>query len=159
MLFDGEFGELRRGERRGRRTKRAAARRSRSRPDLSQRHESVLARDVGEVETRDPRHGGQSLVAGAAQRFGQRRDGRGLGRPVETADPDVDRMDRPSSDGCHHQVARALDVEPALDRAGVAFGQFDRVGAAEEVRRVQQVDVQRVALDPLAAVEEATKRR
>ena len=50
-----------------------------------------------------------------------------------------------------------LSEQAPLDGGPVALGQFDGVGAAEEVRGVQQVDVERVALDPLAAVEEAAQ--
>jgi len=67
-------------------------------------------------------------------------------------------MDRPAPDGLDDHVAHALEVETTLHRAGVALGQLDRVGAAEEVRGVQQVHVQRVALDPLAAVEKTPER-
>ena len=52
-----------------------------------------------------------------------------------------------------------LSARPRSTALGFALGQLDRVLAAEEVRRVQQVDVQRVALDPLAAVEQPAQRR
>ena len=47
---------------------------------------------------------------------------------------------------------------PTLDDRRVVGGHLDRAGVAEEVRRVQQVDVQRVALDPLAAVEQPAQQ-
>ncbi len=109
---------------------------------------------VGDVESRDPLHGGQGGVAGPAQRLGQGGDGVGVRSAVEAADPDVDRVDGPAADGLHDQVARALEAEAPLHRDPVPFGQLDRVGAAEEVGCVEQVDVEGVALDPFAAVEQ-----
>ena len=63
-------------------------------------------------------------------------------------------MHSTTAHGLHDQVAGALQAETTLHRAPVALGELDGVGAAEEVRRVEQVDVQGVALDPLAAVQQ-----
>ena len=45
-----------------------------------------------------------------------------------------------------------------VDDAGVVAGELDRALVAEEVGCVEHEDVQRVALDPLAAVEEPPQR-
>ena len=50
-----------------------------------------------------------------------------------------------------------LQRQPALDGRGRVPGQLDGAVVAEEVGRVEHVDVERVALDPLAAVEEAAE--
>jgi hypothetical protein len=66
-------------------------------------------------------------------------------------------MDLAAADERHHLVAGSLEREPALDRLRRVAGKLDRALVAEEVGRVEHVDVQRVALDPLAAVEEAAQ--
>ena len=81
-----------------------------------------------------------------------------VGRAVEAADPDVDRVDLAAADERHHLVAGLLQREAALDRRGRVARQLDRAVVAEEVGGVEHVDVQRVALDPLAAVEEPPQR-
>ena len=64
-------------------------------------------------------------------------------------------MHAAATDHLHHPVAGLLRAETAFDQAAVRLRQLDRVLQAEEVGRVQQVGVQHVALDPLAAVEQA----
>ena len=66
-------------------------------------------------------------------------------------------MDLAPADERHHVVARALEREPALDRGRRVAGELDGARVAEEVGRVEHVHVERVALDPLAAVEEAAQ--
>jgi hypothetical protein len=56
------------------------------------------------------------------------------------------------------RVAGFFDPKPALDRGALLIGERDEALASEEVRRCEQVNVQRVALDPLAAVVEAPER-
>ena len=68
-------------------------------------------------------------------------------------------MDRPPTQDGHDPVAEPLEAQAALHDLRVVRGQLDCARVAQEVRGVQQVDVQRVALDPLAAVEEAAQRR
>ena len=50
-----------------------------------------------------------------------------------------------------------LQVQAALDHGAVIARQLERARVAQEVGRVEQVDVEGVALDPLAAVEEAAE--
>ena len=66
-------------------------------------------------------------------------------------------MDRPSAEDRHDPVAGLLEGQSALDGAPVEDRELDGVRHAEEVGSVQQVDVEGVALDPLAAVEQAAK--
>ena len=51
-------------------------------------------------------------------------------------------------------VADLLQLEAALHDVGVVARHLDRALVAEEIGRVQHVDVQRVALDPFAAIEQ-----
>ena len=76
---------------------------------------------------------------------------------VEAADPDGDRVDRPPADERDEVVAGLLEPERPLDEHAVVAGQLDRARVAQEVRGVEEVDVERVALDPLAAVEQAAQ--
>ena len=126
-------------------------------PGRDQGQHLVVVMEVGELEPGRPAHGVQCLVQRDAQLLGQ--GGHlGPGRcPVEAAHPDVDRMDRPAADQLHDRVAGLLQRQPPLDQVAAVFGEGERAGVAEEVGGMQQVDVQGVALDPLAAVEQAAK--
>ncbi len=66
-------------------------------------------------------------------------------------------MDWPPAQDGHDPVAKPLDAQAALDHVRMIRGQLDRTWVAEEVGGMQQVDVQCVALDPFAAVEEASQ--
>ncbi len=76
------------------------------------------------------------------------------GRAVEAADADVDRVDLAAADDRHQGVAGLLHLQALFDDLAVVARHLDGARVAEEVRRVQHVDVQAVALDPLAAVEQ-----
>ena len=110
--------------------------------------------DVGELERGRPPDRVQRQVQRAAQPFG---NGRGLaagGHPVEAADPHVDRVDGAAAHELQQCVAGLLQLQAAFDDVAVIPGEGDRVGVAEEVGGVQQVDVQGVAGDPLPAVQQ-----
>ncbi len=66
-------------------------------------------------------------------------------------------MNGPTTDHLEHLVADLLQLETPFDRAAVEGRELDRAVDAEEVGRMQQVHVQGVALDPLAAVQEAAQ--
>ena len=107
-----------------------------------------------EVETRDQPDGFDRLVT---RTFENRPDAAQLGHRrhlVEPADPHVDRMHRASADQVHQIVAGLLQPQPALDHRRVVRGHLDRPVVAEEIRGVQQEDVQRMAFDPLPAVQQ-----
>ena len=115
--------------------------------------------EVGELEPGCPGHGVQCQVQRDTELLGQGRH-LGPGRcPVEAAHPDVDRMDRPAADQFHDRVSGLLQRQPTLDQSASAAlpCEVERAGVAEEVGRVQQVDVQRVTFDPLSAVEQPAK--
>src|SRR5215212_7673209 len=78
-------------------------------------------------------------------------------RPRKATNPDGNGMDRPPSNQLHELVAGLLEREPGFDRGPMIAGELEAARIAEEVRKVQQVDVQRMAFDPLAAVEEAAE--
>jgi hypothetical protein len=126
-------------------------------PGRDQGQHLVVVMEVGELEPGRPAHGVQGLVQRDAQLLGQ--GGHlGLSRcPVEAADPDVDRMDRPAADQLHDRVAGLLQRQPPLDQVAAVFGEGKRAGVAEEVGGMQQVDVQGVTLDPLSAVQQPAK--
>jgi hypothetical protein len=67
-------------------------------------------------------------------------------------------VDLAAADDAHHLVAGLLHLQGALDELPVVLGELDRARVTEEVGRVEQEDVERVALDPLTAVEETTER-
>src|SRR5262249_11685559 len=79
-------------------------------------------------------------------------------RLVEATDPDVDRVDFASADDAHQFVAGLLQRETLPDYLGVVLGHLERALVAEEVGRVQHVDMEGVALDPFAAVEQPAER-
>ena len=63
-------------------------------------------------------------------------------------------MDLASTDHRDDRVARLLQLQALLGELWVLAGHLDETGVAEEVGRVEQVDVQTVALDPFAAVDQ-----
>ena len=153
VLFDHQVGELGGGdvEAVGRRDPTGL---DRVAPGAPQGDEAIIALDLGEVEPRHPLDGGQSGVEGQVQGLGQGSDPVLGGGAVEAAHLDVDGVDGPTADRLHELVAGPLQRQPAFDGGPVPCRQLDGVGAPEEVRRVKQVDVECVALDPLATVEE-----
>jgi hypothetical protein len=58
----------------------------------------------------------------------------------------------------HQRVARLLQAQRALDDRRMIARHLERARVAEEVGGVEEEHVQRVALDPLAAVQEAAQR-
>src|SRR5437773_1466212 len=78
-------------------------------------------------------------------------------RSRETTDPHGDRMDRPPADEAHDLVADLLEGESGNDRVTVVGRELEGTREAEEVGQMEQVDMEGVALDPLAAVQEPTK--
>ena len=76
---------------------------------------------------------------------------------VEAADPDVDGVDLAAADERHDLVPHLLQGEALGDELRVVLGHVDRALVPEEVGGVEHRDVQHVALDPLAAVEEAAQ--
>jgi hypothetical protein len=67
-------------------------------------------------------------------------------------------VDRPSADHLHDPVPGLLQAEALLDRGPVVLGHVESARIAEEVGKVEQVDVERMALDPFPAVEESAER-
>ena len=63
-------------------------------------------------------------------------------------------MDRPPADQLHDLVPDLLELEPALDDRRVITREVDGVLVAEEVGCMEQVHVEGVTLDPLAAIQE-----
>ena len=118
-------------------------------------HEQIgLALDVGEVELRGPADSVERDLPYRLELVAQAADLRLRGRLVEAADADVDRMDRATADDFEDLVAELLHPQALLDDLAVVGRHLDRARVAEEVRGVQHVDMQRVALDPLSAVEQ-----
>ena len=78
---------------------------------------------------------------------------------MKSADPRVDRVDGSAADRLEDRVAGLLQMQPALEDLAPVLSHRDRILVAEEVRRVQQVDVQRVAGDPFAAVQQPPQGR
>ena len=111
----------------------------------------------GKFEARNPAHRLERGVARRQEPFAQRPELAPGGHAVEAADPHVHRMDRAPADQLEDLVADLLELQPALDDGRVIGREVDRALVAEEIGRVEQVHVQRVALDPLAAVQETTQ--
>ncbi len=91
------------------------------------------------------------------ERLRERGDHLPIGCPVEAAEADVDGVDRPPTDHLHDVVADLLQTQHVRDELGVTVGEFQPGAGAEEVGRVEEPDVQDVALDPLTGVEQPAK--
>lgn len=73
---------------------------------------------------------------------------------MEATESHIDRVDRPATQQFQDRVAGLLEPKAAFDVGTSGAGHVDEAVAAEEVGRVEEVDVQRLALDPLTAVEQ-----
>ena len=121
---------------------------------VSQRDEDIRPFQIRARQRGGPPDGLPGGIAGPAQLIdqgGQIASGR---HPVEPADAHVDGVDLPSPEFANDGVAGLLEPQAAQDVRAVIGRHPDGVGIAEEVRGVQEVDVQGVAFDPLAAVEQ-----
>jgi hypothetical protein len=116
--------------------------------------ELVILLDFRELEARDEPDGLLGELEGADQLRPHREELLGLRAAVEAADPDVHGVDLAAPEDRHERIADLLELEAVLHRLRVLLGEGDGVGEAEEIRRVEEIDVERVALDPLPAVQE-----
>jgi hypothetical protein len=124
-----------------------------------QREEVRAQLALGEVEAGHPAHGLDGVVQRGGElgaEAGQLLAGR---QPVEAAEADVDRVDGAPAEDLDDRVAGLLEPQPALHERAPVAGEGQGVRQPQEVRRVQEVDVQGVALDPLAPVEEPAQLR
>ena len=120
----------------------------------AKRDELVIAFAVREVEACDPPHGSQCGVARPFERLRDCRQVAPARRLVEAAYPHIDGMNLAPAQQGHQLIAGLLESKAALHHAGMGARHLDRPLEAEEVRRVRQVDVQCVAFDPFAAIEQ-----
>ncbi len=67
-------------------------------------------------------------------------------------------MNGPPADGLHDLVAHLLELQASFKDLPLPAGKVDGSVVTEEVRGVQQIDVQGVAFDPLPAVEQPAQR-
>ena len=124
---------------------------------MAQRDELDVAAALAEIEAGHPAHRRGRVVEQPEQRLAQPAQLGAPRRAREAADAGADRVHRAAAEQLDDGVAGLLEAQPALDRGAVPGRQFDHVGAAEVVGRGQHVHVQRVTLDPLAAVVEAAQ--
>ena len=118
----------------------------------------VLGLEVGHLEAARQAHRLERELAGALELLDERAQLARPRRAVEAADADVDRMDLAAADDADQRVAGLLDLQAALDDPAVVARHLDRAVVAEDVGGVEHEHVQRVALDPLAAVDEPAQR-
>ena len=121
---------------------------------VAQRHELVVLLEVGEGERRRERHRLEREVESALEPLLDRPQLLARRHAVEAADPHVDRVDLAAAHERHEVVADLLQLERLLHGVAVVLRHVDGALVAEEVGRVEHVHVERVRLDPLAAVEE-----
>ena len=113
--------------------------------------------EVREVETGHPANEVDSGAVRPRERFRERGDHLAIGSPVEAAETDVDGVDRPPADHLHDLVADLLQPQDVRDELAVTVRELQSGAGAEEVGRVEEPDVQDVALDPLACVQQTAK--
>ena len=121
---------------------------------MPQRNEFVIAFEVRECEGRHPAHGLERGVTRPLQFLGKGRELFLVRHFVEAANSHIDGVDFPAAQQAHDFVAGLFQAQAALHLIRVVFGHADGVFVAEEVGRMQQVDMQRVTLDPFAAVDQ-----
>ena len=125
---------------------------------MAQGDELVVALDPREGKPRHPAHQFDGRLAGAAQLRGQRRQLGTARHPVEAADADVDRVDLAPAEQADDRIAGLLQRQGAAHPLAVLGSHADRVRIAEKIGGVQHVHVQRVALDPFAAIEQTPQK-
>ncbi len=121
---------------------------------MDEGHERLRVVELGRRPRRDEADGGERLLDRGVERRADALEVRGPRGAREAADADRDRVDRPAAQRRDQLVADPLDREALLDDLAVVGGHGERGRVAEEVRGMEQVHVERVALDPLAAVQE-----
>ena len=124
----------------------------------AQRDELEVLLEVGARQAGRPRHRLARELARHLELLDDRGELRARGGAVEAAEADVDRVDLAPADDAHQRVARLLELQRALDDPAVIARHRERAVVAEVVGAVQEEDVQGVALDPLAAVQEPAQR-
>src|SRR6516164_2356017 len=92
------------------------------------------------------------------QRFGKRRQLGAVGHSVESANACIYWMDLAPAKQAQEVVAGLLERQRALHRFAMIARHRNRVRIAEEVWRMQHHNVQRMALDPFATIEQAAQR-
>ena len=115
----------------------------------------VVDRQVGEVEAGDQLERIDGRLQPPFEVGQEGAEGVLAWGTMEPAHGHVDRMDRPAAQHLKDFVADLLHPQALDDDLAVIGGQADAALVAQEIGGVQQVDVQRVALDPLAAVEQS----
>src|SRR6516225_11333414 len=91
------------------------------------------------------------------QRFGKRRQLGAVGHSVESANACIYWMDLAPAKQAQEVVAGLLERQRALQRFAMIARHRNRVRIAKEVWRMQHHNVQRMALDPFAAIEQPTQ--
>ncbi len=122
---------------------------------MAQRHELVIAPALGKIEPRRPAHGFERRVARPFQLLGQRGEFGAARDLVEAPDPHIDRVDLAPAQQRHDLIADLLELQAAAHRVAMIAREIDGALIAEEIRRMQHIDVEHVALDPFAAIEQA----
>ena len=125
----------------------------------AQRDELEVLLEVGARQAGRPCHRLARELPGHLELLDDRGQLRARGGAVEAAEADVDRVDLAPADDAHQRVARLLELQRALDDPAVVARHRERAVVAEVVGAVQEEDVEGVALDPLAAVQEPAQRR
>ena len=125
---------------------------------VTQRDELVVLLEVGKRETGGPAHRILRRRHAPFEIRAQRVEFAAPRQSVETAHAHVDGVDFATADERHEIVADLLQAQPLAHEFRMVAGHFDRAFVAEKIRRVQHVDVQHVALDPFAAIDEPAQR-
>src|SRR5208337_3562076 len=121
---------------------------------MPQRHEFVILLELGEWQPRRPADKVYGYVPGAFQRLGHRCELGARGDAVEAASLDANGMDFASAQDAHEAVAGLFQRETVAHDVTVFARHLDRVGKAEEIRRVQHRHMKGMARDPLAAIDQ-----
>ena len=114
----------------------------------------VGSREVWEVERRQPASGFDSGLQPPLEVRDQGRQLITARSSIEPADGDVDRVNGSAAEHLQQLVAMFLQPQAAIHFVRKIFGHVDAAVVSQKIRSVQQMDVQRMALDPLAAVQQ-----
>ncbi len=115
----------------------------------------VVGYKIGKIEACDPFCRVDRRVQSPCKVVEERLNFRFLRYAMKPTNGDVDRVHSSATEHFKKEVPDLFEPESALNFLWEAFGQFDAAVAAKEIGNVQQIDVDPVAFDPLAAIKQS----
>src|SRR5262249_33956985 len=124
---------------------------------MLQGHEFIVARIIAYRQSPGPQYGFPASIAATFQALTQKRELPARWRSIEATHTDIDRVYRAATEKRDDLIAQLLQLETLLDNSRMVFCHLNRIRIAKEIRSVKHENVERVALDPLAAIDQSSQ--